>query len=293
MAKQIQIVRLSLVARLARNPVFIGWTTDGSVAVSDNLSEEATSDFQSARQSGASFPSVPSGNIVCFEYSSLGKATDYPGSKEDVIQINAKDANGNRVILNLGEGTALKAIAWSLNEDNVWNSLTDAQLIDDGSGVTTTLSMYTLLFQDNRVQGNAVCALLFKPLIKGTSNEDTFLRFVKGVIKQLLVIDESQPPKERKGYIMVAARASKGGFKTGLADAIFDTTDQQTAAAVGKAKASGLKLLRTLGIAEVSDELIAEVRDPLPTYNVESLDRKGLEDLALAMQELAPYRNRP
>lgn len=289
---QNEIVRLSLVARYGRSPVFIGWDENGSPITSSILSAEAMSDFKSAKESGASFPSVPSDNISCFEYSSLGKGIDYPGSKEDVIVINVRDCTKKSVVLNLGEGSILRAIEWAMNEDNIWNSISGMGLIDDSSGVNSTTTMYTLLFQDNRVQNSTVCALLFKPMISNTSNEGTFIRFAKAVIKQLLVIDESQPPGSRKGYIRVAAAASKSGSNTGLVDMIFDTSDKQTAAALGNAKASGLKLLRTLGIAEVSDELIKEVQDPLPNYNVDSLDNNGLAELVSAMKELAPYRNR-
>lgn len=292
MVKQNEIVRLSQVVRYGRSPIFIGWDDLDKPLSSSNLSEEARNDFNSARESGASFPIVPSSGILCFEFSSLGKGIDYPGKKEDVIPVIVRDENKSSVTLNLGEGTLLKAMEWSLTDENIWNSLAGVNLIDDGSGITSTTAMYTLLFQDNRVQAGAVCALLFKPLLSTTSNEGTFLRFVKGVIKQLLIIDESQPPGARKGYIRVAAKASKGGYKTGLADLLFDTADEQTAKALGNAKASGLKLLQTLGIAEVSDELIKEVRDPLPTYNVNSLDIVGLLDLVSAMKELAPYRNR-
>jgi len=293
MANKNDIARLSLVTRLQRNYLFIGWNEDGKALASSNLTSEALNDFQSAVQSGAKFPSISSSNILCFEYSSLGKAVDYPGSKEDVIVLSVKDGNGDSLLLNIGEGTILKAIDWSLQEDSVWNSRTGINFLDDGSGVSSTIPLYTLLFQDNRVFNGSVCAILFKPLIKNTSNESTFFRFVKGVIRQLLVIDESQPPSERKGYIVVAAKASKGRFKTGLADIIFDTTDQKTAATIAKAKASGVKLLQTLGIVDVSDEFIKEVSDPLPTYNVDSLDLKGLADLVSAMKDLSPYRNRP
>jgi hypothetical protein len=292
MVKQNEIVRLSLVAKYGRSPIFIGWDDSDRSLASSNLSEEARNDFNGARESGASFPSVPSSSILCYDFSSLGKGIDYPGKKEDVISVIVRDENKSSVTLNFGEGTLLKAMEWSLSEDNIWSSLAGTNFVNDGSEITSTTAMYTLLFQDNRVQGGSVCALLFKPLMSTTSNEGTFLRFVKGVIKQLLVIDESQPPGARKGYIRVAAKASKGGYKTGLVDLLFDTADEQTAKALGNAKASGLKLLQTLGIAEVSDELIKEVQDPLPTYNVDSLDLIGLRELVSAMKELAPYRNR-
>lgn len=291
MAKQAEIVRLSLVARSGRSPIFIGWSESGPIC-SPVLSEDAAKDFQSAKQSGTGFPSLPSAGVTCFEYSSLGSATDYPGSKEDVLAINAKGEDGRAVTLNVGEFTVLKAIDWSLQEDNIWNSITGIDLMSDGSGVNSTIQMYTLLFQDSRVLGGSLCALLFKPLIRGSSNQDTFVRFMRNVIKQLLVIDESQPPKTRKGYILVASKASRSGPKTGLTDLIFDTGDAETAKALNNAKANGMKLLRTLGIAEVEDEIIEAVRNPLPNYNVDKLDIDGLIDLISAMKELAPYRNR-
>lgn len=292
MAKQqTQIVRLSLVGRNGRSPVFIGWDKNDTPSASEYASDEVIEDFKAAKESGASFPNVGP-EITCFEFSSLGKGIDYPGSKEDVIPVNAKDKDGRSVILNLGEISLLKALSWSLDEEkNVWNSISGSNLVEDSSGVRSTVPIYTLLFQDNRVQNGGMCALLFKPLVF-SSNEDTFIRFSKGVIKQLLIIDESQPPDARKGYIRVAAQASKGGLKKGLADLIFDTADQETAKALGNAKASGLKLLQTLGIAEISDELIKEIKDPLPNYNIQNLDNKSLLELANAMEELAPYRNR-
>ena len=286
-----QISRLSLVVKYSRSPIFIGWDKNGSVAASSNATQEAIDDFQSAKQSGASFPNISSDRIFCFEYSSMGKAIDYPATKEDVITVNARNEAGEVVSLNIGEGTILKAIEWSLDPDHVWNSVAETSSRDDGSGVSSTAQLYTLIFQDNRTQSGAVCALLFKPLRKGDSNENDFIKFTKAVVKQLLIIDESQPSEGRKGYISVAARASKGGYKTGLADIFFDTTDAATVTALSNAKAGGLKLLQVLGIAEVSDELISEVRDPLPSYNVNSLDLKGLSDLISAMKELAPYRN--
>lgn len=288
--------RLSLVGKCGRTPIFIGWDEKGAPGVSRFLSADAQKDFESAQASGASFPSFQTENIRCFEFSTLGKGIDYPGSVEDVIPVNVRDENGELRTLNLGEGAILKGIEWALfasrNEDHAWNSIIGMDLINDGSGVSSTIPIYTVMFQDSRVENGALCALLFRPIISGASNESSVFRFAKAVIKQLLVIDESQPPKGRKGYIMMAARATKGGYKTGLADVILDMNDQATQEAVGKFKASGLKLLRTLGIAEVSDELIKEVSDPLPNYNVDSLDRKGLCDLASAMKDITPYRNR-
>lgn len=292
MVKSDPIVRLSLVARFGRTPIHIGWTQSGIPTTSALLSPSAEADFESAKQSGASFPNLTSGSVACFEYSSLGDATDYPGSKEDVLAVNAKDENGRSTTLNIGEGTILRAIQWSLKEENIWNSISGINLVSDGSGVNTVVQMYTLLFQDNRVLNGAVCALLFKPLTNGRSNQSTFLKFIKGVINQLLIIDESQPPKTRKGYIQVASKASRSGSKTGFADLFFDTSDAATQEAVGNIKANGLKLLQTLGIAEVPDEVINEIKNPLPTYNVDKLDIDGLIDLVSAMKELAPYRNR-
>jgi hypothetical protein len=251
-------------------------------------------DFQSAKGSGAKFPSIPSERIPCFDFLSLGKGIDYPGSVEDVIPVRAKDENGKTVTISLGEGSILRAIEWALDAESghVWNSIIGMDTVTDGSGVSSTNSIYTLLFQDNRVENGATCALLFPSTIPGTSNETNVFRFVRGVIKQLLTIDESQPPKTRKGYILVAARISKGSYKTGLADMFFDTSDPATAKAVGKAKASGLTLLRTLGVVDVTDEFIKEIGDPLPDYNVDSLDLTGLADLVSAMKDLAPYRDR-
>lgn len=292
MAKFNQIVRLSLVARYGRTPIFIGWNEEGSPTISSNLSDEATADFQSAKESGFEFPSLSTSNVQCFEFSSLGKGIDYPGLNEDVIPVNARDENNRNIVLNLGEGTILRAIEWSLRDKNIWNSLSGMNQIDDGSGITATTPMFTMIFQDNRVQNGEACALLFKPMLLA-SNENTFLRFAKAVIKQLLVIDESQTAGNRKGYILVAAKASKGGYKPSVTDLIFDTSDTKTARTLGKAKASGLRLLKNLKIMDVSDELIDEIKDPLPTYNVDSLDLKGVLSLVSAMKELAPYRNRP
>jgi|WetSurMetagenome_2_1015567.scaffolds.fasta_scaffold51911_2 hypothetical protein len=295
MANSDKIVRLSLVARYGRTPIFIGWNDNGAPAVSSSISDlsaEANADFQSARESGAGFPGVPNPNVLCFEYSSLGKGIDYPGSSEDVIPVNARDGSRKLVVLNIGEGTILRAINMSLMDENVWNSLAGVDKVDDGSGVTSTTPMYTLLFQDNRVLNGAVCALLFSPMVT-ISNENTFFRFAKAVIKQLLVIDESQPSEGRKGYITAAAKASNTSVKTGIADLFFDTSDAKTAKMVGNAKAGGLKLLRALKIADVTDEFINEVKDPLPTYNIDSLEKKGLSELVITMKDLAPYHNRP
>lgn len=291
MANSKKIVRLSLVARCGRTPIFIGWDENETPTTSTYISDEANTDFQSAKESGAEFPNLPSFDVRCFEFSSLGKGIDYPGASEDVIPINARNQDKDLVVLNLGEGTLLRAIDWALKDEHIWNSLAGVDQVDDGSGVTSTTPMYTLLFQDNRVENGSVCAILFRPLVT-PSNENTFFRFVKAVIKQLLIIDESQSPDGRKGYITAAARASNGTFKTGLADLIFDMSDAKTAHMVGKAKAGGLKLLKALNIAEVPDELIKEVQDPLPTYNIDSLEKKGLSNLISAMKDLAPYHNR-
>jgi hypothetical protein len=292
MAKVNSIVRLSLVVRYGRSYIFIGWNENGAPGSASYLSDEAMIDFQSAKESGAEFPSVSTSDINCFEFSSLGKGIDYPGRNEDVIPVNAKDENNKAVVLNLGESTMLTAIEWALKDKNVWNSLAGMNQVDDGSGISSTTSMYTLLFQDNRVMNGAACALIFKPFVSA-SNENTFFRFVKAVIKQLLVIDESQPASNRKGYITVAAKASNASNKTSLADIFFDTSDVKTAKTLGKAKAGGLKILQALKIVEVSDELINEIKDPLPSYNVDTLDHKGLLDLVSAMKVLAPNRNRP
>ena len=296
MANNVKLGRLSLVGKYARYPVFIGWDENGAPAVLNLLSREAQADFDSAKSSGASFPELPSNAIHCFEYTSLGKAIDYPGSAEDVIPINVRNEMGVSSTLNLGEGTVLRALEWALDDDDkrghIWNSTVGMGLFDDGSGVVSTTSMYTLIFQDSRVENGALCALLFKPIIERSSNESLVFRFARSVIKQLLVIDESQPPRRRKGYILVAAKVTKGEFHGGIAGLIFDMNDQSTQEAIGKAKANGIRLLRAIGIADTTDEYIAAIEDPLPTYNIDSLDLRGLAELVSAMKALAPFRNR-
>lgn len=287
-----QIIRISAVAKYGRTPIFIGWGKDElPLASSTNISEEAKADFQSARASGAKFPSIPTESINCFEYASLGNATDYPGQKEDCINIRAKDESGKSVNLQLGESTILRGLAWTLDSENRWNSLSGAELFSDKTGVTSPVPLYTVFFQDQRVLSGHVCALLFKPLTLGLSNEDTVLRLTRGVIRQLLIIDESQPPNDRKGYINAAAMASKGNTPR-LASLFFDMKDQHTAQKVSNLKAGGIKLLQTLGIAEVSDEVINAIKDPLPNYNIEGMSVKDLADLTAAMASLVPYRNR-
>lgn len=286
------VVRLCLVCAYGRSPIFIGWSSDNKVLASTLCSDDVERDFLAAKQSGANFPRLSTDNITCFEYSSLSNAIDYPGNKEDVISIIAKDGNGNSTTINLGESTILNALEWAMSEENIWNSILEAGVVDDGTGVTSALKMYTLIFQDNRVNKGVVSALLFRPLTKGQSNEGTFFRFVKSIVKQLLIIDESQASSQRKGYIQLAAQISKSSKKGGLADLIFDTRDKKTAEAVTKARVGSLKLLQTLGIAEVSQETIDSISDPLPDYNIDKLSDEDLLKLISSMKELSPYRNR-
>jgi hypothetical protein len=134
---------------------------------------------------------------------------------------------------------------------------------------------------------------MFRPTTRSSGNEAAFVSFVRQVLSRLLVLDESAPAKNRKGYLEAAARragldsgdhAGLLGWlrRIGLVDYDDDWLSQLERKETGIVVAL-VKALRKIGLIEVSDERMAELEDVRPVYDLDRLDAGGLVALAEAM----------
>ena len=113
---------------------------------------------------------------------------------------------------------------------------------------------------------------------------------------RLLLLDESSPAGGRKGYLEVAGRAAgvppQGGVlqslvwlrNAGMVE--FEDAWLQRLQSRGRQMKSGfLRALRGIGMVEVSDEMLAEIGDARPDYDVDQLDLARMLAMARDMYQ--------
>ena len=158
---------------------------------------------------------------------------------------------------------------------------------DNTDIIASTKSMHTLFVEPKEKSTGEALAILFRPAFDGESNELSFKSFIRKSLGKLLVLDESQEPQSRKGYIDAAAQFTKGNGRSTLASVVnlFYDRGESPFVDTSKAKVGILKIARSLGMYNISDAELEEISHPLPFYDVEEMDMKTLFDVASAMRD--------
>jgi hypothetical protein len=285
--------------------LYVGWTADGAPAATPTaggLSEDARASLTAFRGSGLTPRRVPYAALVPSEYVATGPAIDYadsPGRRaEDQVRYTVVDSQEATRDVAIGELSVLQAIA---------DARAPFQALARGTGgelTVDTVPLYTVFVGLPDAQEGTGLAIMFRPTVAGRTNEAAFRSFVRLTVGRLLVLDESAPRELRKGYLDVAGRVAgvgpKGGFletlvtlrKLGFVD-FSDNWLRDMQMASRKAQGQFLRVLRALGMVEIEDEILDELTNPRPDYDVDQLETGRLLDLASAMADAARRALRP
>jgi hypothetical protein len=279
--------------------LYVGWTTASiptATAELDGLCEEARAAFEAYRASGLGPRHVPFAALVPVEYLATGPAVDFtdtPGRRaEDHVRYTVLDnAEAERDIA-LAEVALLEAIAAARQPFQAPAPGTGGELTLD------TVPLYTVFVAWPGAPAGTALALLFQPTVRGRGNEAVFRSFVRLTLGRLLVLDESAPAARRKGYLDVAGRMAGLGPSSGFLQSLVtlrklgfvDFSDdwlRGVQQAGRKAQGTFFRVLRVLGMVQISDELLDELTDPRPDYDVDDLATENLVDVAAAMAAAA------
>lgn len=278
---------------------FVGWTADGLPAATttvEDLSEAARRDLANFRGARLAPRQVPYATLIPVSYVMTGSAIDFADTAgqraEDQVAFAVVDAAGQSRDIAIGEIALLGAISAGREPWQSHQSSTATQLAVDA------VPLYTVLCTLPGLRADTGLALLFESTIPGSSNEPAFRSFVRHSIGRLLVLDESQPPASRKGYLEVAGRIAgvppKSGMlgslvwmrKAGLID--FEDGWLRGMQRRGRSMKGGvIRALRGMGMVEVSDATLAEISDSRPDYDVDQLELGRMLDMAAEMQSRA------
>lgn len=284
--------------------LFAGWDEAGLPMATDrlaDLSAQAREELTVYQNAGLRPRRVPYVSLEAFEYVLTGPAIDFsdvgPQRAEDQVRYTVLDSSGERRELVLGEMAVLGAIRdaqapWQVPARTSLTAVADS-----------TLNLYTLIVPAPGQPADRGLALLFRPTVAAAGNEAAFASFVRGTISRLLILDESQPPGKRKGYLEVAGRLAGRPPSGGLAATLLflrrlglisfsDEWFRQLRYRQQVSKAALIRLLRALGLVDLSDEALQELAHPRPDYNVEPLELDGLLALAGGMYDVVAA-NRP
>lgn len=275
--------------------LFVGWTAERlpvATTALDELSPAARQELAAVRGAQPAARQVPFASLIPVAYVLTGSAIDFTDSlhsrAEDQISYTVVDAAGQRREVALGELAVLGAIVAARQP---WQARRAGAVSE---AAVETVPQYTLFTTLPGVRADAGVALLFDTTIPGSSNAAAFRSFVRNTIGRLLVLDESQPKATRKGYLEIAGRAAgtppRGGFlqtlvtlrRMGLVE-IEDSWLQKQKLRGQKLRGQFIRSLRAMGLVEVDEQLLAELLDPRPEYDVDQLDLEPLIDMAAEM----------
>lgn len=281
--------------------LYVGWSPDGLPAATgrrDALSEAARLALDHYHATGLDVRRAPFAELVPASYLITGPVIDFSDTPdrlaEDQVQVTCLDTTGERRDFAIGELGILRGIALARQP---WQAYTGGVL----DVAVSTVPLYTVFAPLPGPTGETGLALLFEPTIAGASNEAAFRSFVRLAIGRLLVLDESQPPASRRGYLEVAGRVAGVSPKSGLLKSLvtlrgmgfvdFDDSWLRDMQRRGKLLHGGfIKALRAIGMVEVSEGLLRELADPRPDYDVDPLDTARLVDMAEEMYAVASGR---
>ncbi len=277
---------------------FVGWTRDGLPAATttvEDLGETARRDLANFRGARLEPRKVPFATIIPVSYVMTGSAIDFADTPdrraEDQVSYSVLDAAGARRDLAIGELSILGAIGAAREPWQSHQAAAPSMLAVDA------VPLYSLFATLPGMRADTGLAMLFESTIQGSTNEPAFRSCVRHTIGRLLVLDESQPADKRKGYLHAAGRLAgvppEGGVlgslvwmrKAGLVD--FEDSWLQRQKGRGRRIRGGLmRALRGMGMVEVSDELLDELYDSRPDYDVDQLELGRLLDLAAEMHRV-------
>lgn len=301
-----QIDHLSGVFRVAgvrryesEDLVFVGWTSSGNPVVGksiDSLSPSVRESYESFEFSNLEPKRILYREIVPAEYIFVGRAIDYKDTEsqraEDQVAFSVRTTEGVREI-RIQERVILQAIVDA--EDKPWQEIDHSSFV--GEMVTEPREMYTLFLPLPKQGRESSLAILFKPLTDNESNRAVFKVFVQEVLTRLLALDEVQKTKRgRKGYLEAASEVTKGRRKIGLVqkvlrslqdDGFTDLREEIIVNPKGSLVAAILEMARSYFDIDITDADIEMIRNPLPDYDLKSLDLKKLFDLAERMLQKA------
>lgn len=276
---------------------FVGWSPEGLPAACTDvadLSADARRELAAFRSARLEPRRVPFASLIPVAYVATGSAVDFSdagGRKaEDQVNVTVIDAAGARREIALGELALLGGIAGA---QEPWQS----HPAGAPSGLAVdAVPLYSVCTALPGARADTGLALLFQSTIGGGSNEPAFRSFVRNVIGRLLLLDESSPAGGRKGYLEVAGRAAgvppQGGVlqslvwlrNAGMVE--FEDAWLQRLQSRGRQMKSGfLRALRGIGMVEVSDEMLAEIGDARPDYDVDQLDLARMLAMARDMYQ--------
>jgi hypothetical protein len=279
--------------------LYAGWTAEGlpaAAASSQALAPPARKALAACRGARLLPRKVPFSTIVPVTYVLTGAAIDFADTPqrraEDQISYTVLDAAGQRREVALGELGVLWAITTAREP---WQDLVSGR---SAEAAVSAIALYTLFAPIPGIDPQTGMAMLFDPTLPGGTNAPAFRSFVRHTIGRLLILDESLPPQARKGYMEVAGRLAglppRGGLlqalvwlrQTGFVE--FDDAWLRGLQRTGRHAQGGLlRLLRALGMVEVSDDLLHELADVRPDYDIDRLDMDRLVDLAAEMHAAA------
>ncbi len=273
-----------------RDVFFIGWDRNDLPRITTNstqLDERARKSVTENQKAGLRIKEVPYTRIEPKSYLSVGRPVDYADDgqvvAEDLVSIAVIDDKGNNTLETFGELVLLNGI---VDARVTWQDLGVSERAD----ITTPIKhMYTIFLKPTDAPRNTAYALMFKSLLDGTGNEIAFRSFMKQSLSKLLILDESQKPSDRKGYIEAAAKMS--GYeekKKRSVLSLFYNSPEDNRGKKKKLSHSFLKVARGLGMYDFSDKDLEEGEDEnLPYYDIESLSTEKLIELASDMRDAA------
>ncbi len=281
--------------------MYIGWSADGLPTATGRvaqLSAPARESLQAFRSSGLAVRKVPFSELIPVTYVMTGAAVDFADISgrvaEDHIRYSIIDAHGEKREVPIGELSLLRGIVLARHP---WQAPGGGHL-ELAIEAVPLYSVFTGLPGSDDRGG---LAMLFQPTLAGQTNEPAFRSFVRNSVGRLLVLDESQPPGRRRGYLEVAGRVAGVMPKSGMLGTLvslrrmgfvdFDDVWLQGFRNRGRRVKGGfIRALRAVGMVEVDDSLLAELTDPRPDYDVDKLGIEQMIDMAEEMFHAARSR---
>lgn len=279
--------------------VVVGWTGDGLPAATtrmDGLSQEARRGIDSYRAAGLPPRRVPYTTVVPVTYALTGPAVDFTDTAdrraEDQVRYTVVDAHGERREIGLGERGALGAISEAAVP---WQAVRRETMAQTAS---SAVALYTVFAPMAGAAPDTGLAILFEPTLRDSTNEPAFRSFVRNTVSRLLVLDESQPPRARKGYLEVAGRVAgttPGGGPAAMLTwlrriGVLEFDDQWLRSlALGRRRMEGrlVRALRAVGLVQVDEAVLQDLLHPRPDYAIDPLSTERLVELADHMYRTA------
>ncbi len=278
--------------------LFIGWNEDGLPVASNRLEQlaprprEALAAYRSA---GLGVRKVPFTELVPVNYVMTGPAIDFADTggriAEDHVRYVFADGAGERREIPLSELGVLRGITLARHP---WQAMVSRP----SELAVSAVPLFTIFTTIPGAAATTGLAVLFEPTLRDSSNEPAFRSFVRNTIGRLLVLDESQPEEQRRGYLEVAGRVAGVPPRGGLYDTLlsmrrigFVEFDDDWLHGLRRRrqrmKGGFIRALKAMGMVEIDDLVLAELTDPRPSYDVDQLETAKLVDMAEEMYKVA------